>query len=65
MAEFDPVKAKSRELCSLEMGGPQQINPDDRFAILGNCKPEDDETSLLEIVPPAHRPWTPRAPTPT
>jgi hypothetical protein len=52
-AQLDPARAKVSDLCSLQLGGPQETNPDYRFDFCGSRDLEDDETNWLEIRSPA------------
>jgi hypothetical protein len=52
-AEFYPARAKTREMCALEIGGPEKINPDYRFTFIGARDLDDDETNFIQIQSPS------------
>jgi len=56
MAQFDPARAKRIDMSSLEIGGPQETNPDYSFAFIGDNDIEEDETNLIEIRYPSLEP---------
>ncbi len=47
--EMDPAKSRNRDMTALDIGGPQEDNPDYRFACVGNRDMQDEETNCLEI----------------
>ncbi|WP_342377924.1 DUF3396 domain-containing protein [Myxococcus stipitatus] len=47
--ELDSTKARTREVSTFEIGGPQQTNPDYLFEWFGARDAEEDMTSHLEI----------------
>ncbi len=47
--ELDPSKARTRELSAFEVGGPQELNPDYRFAFVGDRAAKGTQVSFLEM----------------
>ena len=54
LAEFDPARAKTRDICSLEMGGPIQINSDYHFSFTGSRDLNEKRSNFLEVRFPSH-----------
>ncbi len=50
--EFDPARAKTRDMCSLDICGPQEINADRMFHFSGSRDLAAEETCDLEIRTP-------------
>jgi Protein of unknown function (DUF3396) len=52
-AEFDLARAKTRNICAVDLGGPQRLNPDHRFSFLGVRDLSDDRTNVVEVRSPS------------
>jgi hypothetical protein len=48
-AEFDPARAKTRNICGVELGGPIQVNSDYHFSFTGVRDLNDRRSNSVEV----------------
>lgn len=52
-AQFDPARAKKSDMSAIQIGGPQESNPDHAFVFVGDNDIAGDQTNMLEIRSPS------------